>query len=131
MSKRWNIEICASQPMLEEAMLQYREQCTSSVLRLHRVVSLLTQVQDLEEQLRDRIDAHNQALLKKDALERDLEAQQTTAAELEDVVKQLEFQLDTKTTNEKSLQRVSQKGAIHKEKKSYEIASRKMGRGGL
>ncbi len=107
MSKRWNIEISASQPVLEEAMLQYREQCMSSVLRLHRVVSLLTQVQELEDQLRDRIDAHNQALLKKDALERDLEAQQTTAAELEEVVKQLEFQLDTKTTNEKSLQRVS------------------------
>ena len=65
------------------------------------------QVQDLEEQLRDRIDLHNQALLKKHSLEHDLEGQKTSATELSDVVKQLEIQLDSKTLSEKTLQEVN------------------------
>ena len=65
------------------------------------------QVQDLEDQLRDRIDQHNQVLVKKDSLERDLESRQMSEAELSDVVKQLEAQLDSKTQSEKALQKVT------------------------
>lgn len=68
---------------------------------------LLMQVQDLEDQLRDRIDQHNQVLVKKDSLERDLESRQMSEAELSDVVKQLEAQLDSKTQSEKALQKVT------------------------
>ena len=60
----------------------------------------------MEEQLRDRIDLHNQALLKKDSLEHDLQHEKASITELSEVVKQLELQLDSKTTSEKALQEV-------------------------
>ena len=60
----------------------------------------------MEEQLRDRIDLHNQALLKKDSLEHDLQHEKASITELSEVVKQLELQLDSKTASEKTLQEV-------------------------
>ncbi len=74
--------------------------------RLNAARSISSQVQDLEDQLRDRVDLHNQSLVKQDSLERDLENRQTSVAELSDVVQQLELQLDNKTQTEKELQEV-------------------------
>ena len=65
------------------------------------------QVQELEEQLREKTDTYSQMVLKKEQLDRDLEALQASGEELRDTVRQLETELESRTAETRSLRQVS------------------------
>ena len=67
---------------------------------------MVFQVQDLEEQLRDRIDTHSELLLRKEQLDRDITSLQVSVSEQTDMIRHLEEELETRAKTEQSMKQV-------------------------
>ena len=66
----------------------------------------LWQVQDLEAQLKEKMELYSELLLRKEELERNLEQQQVQTLELQQLTSQLEKELQAKTRIEDELRQV-------------------------
>ena len=66
----------------------------------------LRQVQDLEAQLKEKVELYSELLLRKEELERNLEQQQVQTLELQQLTSQLEKELQAKTRIEDELRQV-------------------------
>ena len=66
----------------------------------------LRQVQDLEAQLKEKMELYSELLLRKEELERNLEQQQVQTLELQQLTSQLEKELQAKTRIEDELRQV-------------------------
>ena len=64
------------------------------------------QVQDLEAQLKEKMELYSQLQARKDELERHVEQQQAQTVELQQLSKELEKELDAKTRIEDELREV-------------------------
>lgn len=63
----------------------------------------------MEVQLKEKVDAHSEILLKKDDLERELHNREVEIKELRKLSKELENQLDAKSQSEAEIQEVRQR----------------------
>ena len=63
----------------------------------------ITQIQDLEDQLKERIDANNDMILKKEQTERHLQGQ---ISDGKDIIRQLEAEIESKANELTVAQRV-------------------------
>ncbi|GAB1603380.1 golgin subfamily B member 1-like isoform X5 [Argonauta hians] len=85
------------------ATVQQMERQQNTEIRLKK------EVEELSDQLEDRISSQSEMLMKRKQLERDIEDKDLTAQELKQLVDQLEQELDEKVTTEKQQeQRISQ-----------------------